>query len=106
MDVIRDPFRAIADPTRRRIIDLLAASEQMPINKIASCFPASRQAVTKHLKILRDAGLIEIIQKGRTRYCSVNLTPLRNVFNWISAYQVELKDESSSLDDYLSSRDS
>lgn len=82
-------FKAIADPTRREIIALLAdTGESLPITSITERFQTSRQAVTKHIKILHAAGLIEIQKRGRERYCSVNVRPLQDVYIWVTRYKL------------------
>ena len=81
-------FKAIADPTRREIIRLLViASGALTINSIQDKFASSRQAVTKHIKLLSSAGLIVIEQKGRERYCHIDVTPLKEVLDWVSHYE-------------------
>ena len=82
-------FKAIADPTRREILILLvtASSTAMSINGIAENFGSSRQAITKHLNILQSAGLVRIDQQGRERYCSPEIEPLKEVTEWLAAYE-------------------
>jgi DNA-binding transcriptional ArsR family regulator len=81
----RDPFQAIADPTRRAIIQLIAPGP-LNLNAVAGKFPISRPAISKHIKILTECGLILIHQKGRERFCEVNLAPLHEVSDWIDQY--------------------
>jgi DNA-binding transcriptional ArsR family regulator len=67
---IGDPnavFTALADPTRRRIIELLAAQPPRSTNELAAMFPVTRWAVMKHLALLRDAGLVQTLPQGRRR---------------------------------------
>ncbi|MEM6829683.1 MAG: metalloregulator ArsR/SmtB family transcription factor [Bacteroidota bacterium] len=81
-------FRAIADPTRREIFHaLVVASVAMPINQISDRFEMSRQGVTKHIKMLEEAGLIKIDTKGRERFCQADLMPLRQINDWLSFYE-------------------
>lgn len=82
----RDVFQAIADPTRRAIIGLLA-KEPVRVNHIAEQFDVSRQAISLHLKILAECGLIHIHQQGRERYCEVKLEQLDEVAEWVQQYQ-------------------
>jgi DNA-binding transcriptional ArsR family regulator len=82
----QDVFQAIADPTRREIIDLLA-EDSMPVNDIAGKFDISRPAVSKHIKILNDCGLVVIHQKGRKRYCRADIQRLQEVMVWLKRYQ-------------------
>lgn len=82
----RDVFQAIADPTRRDIIHLVA-SRAMTLNAVADEFHISRPAVSKHIKILTECGLIVIRQQGRERYCQANLGALKEVSQWVEHYR-------------------
>lgn len=79
-------FQAIADPTRREIIDLLAPSP-MPVNDLASHFNISRPAISRHIKILEDCGLVDIRQSGRKRYCRADTQKLQEIIAWASQYR-------------------
>lgn len=81
-----DVFQAIADPTRRAIIDLLAG-QSMPVNRVAANFDMSRPAVSKHLKILRECGLISVRKEGRKHLCRAKPGRLREVARWTNRYQ-------------------
>jgi DNA-binding transcriptional ArsR family regulator len=74
-------FQAIADPTRREIINLLA-EKSFNLNAVAENFEVSRPAVSKHIKILTECGLVVIQQQGRERYCKANLSKLKEVADW------------------------
>jgi DNA-binding transcriptional ArsR family regulator len=78
MIVRRDVFQAIADPTRRQIISRIAAGS-MNLNTVAETFDISRQAVSNHIKILIECGLITIRQQGRERFCEAKLEQLNEV---------------------------
>ena len=82
-DARRDVFQAIADPTRRHIITLIAHKE-MNLNAIAENFDVSRSAISQHIKILIQCGLVVINQKGRERFCEARLEGLNEVTNWVS----------------------
>jgi DNA-binding transcriptional ArsR family regulator len=82
----RDVFQAIADPTRRRIIDLLSR-KQLTLNAVAEQFSVSRPAVSKHVKILIECGLVVSRQKGRERYCRTNVQKLKEVDRWLNHYR-------------------
>jgi len=87
-NILHSPFKAIADPTRREILALLVGAETpLPITTITERFETTRQAVTKHIKILNSAGLIEIRKKGRERYCNINPVPLKEVYEWVALYR-------------------
>jgi DNA-binding transcriptional ArsR family regulator len=81
-----DPFRAIADPTRRAILDRLRAG---PANAgaLAADFRSSRPAVSQHLKVLRDARLVIAQRIGRERIYTVNPAPLQSVAGWLEGYR-------------------
>lgn len=80
------PFKAIADPTRREIIEMLMnAKKPVPMNAITVHFGTSRQAVTKHIKMLSSAGLVKIKKQGREKFCFVNPEPLRIVSDWLES---------------------
>jgi DNA-binding transcriptional ArsR family regulator len=96
-----DVFKAIADPTRRKIIGLLMASGALPITAIANDFPAARQVVTKHIYILEKAGLISISDSGRERYCTARFRPLKEVFDWVAFYEKFWDQKINSLEAHL-----
>lgn len=81
-----DVFRAISDPTRRGLLDGLLAGEQ-PVTKLAASFAMTMPAVSQHLKILRDVGLVTEHREGRQRLYRINPAPLREVVDWISHYE-------------------
>ena len=96
----RDVFQAIADPTRRDIINLLA-SRQLNLNAVADNFDISRPAVSKHIKILTECGLVLITQHGRERYCKANLNKLEQVATWADQYRGFWTDNLDGLEDFL-----
>ena len=96
----RDVFQAIADPTRRAILDLLAA-QPLTLNGIAEQFDISRPAISKHVKILAECGLVVIRQRGRERYCEVQVAKLTEVTNWVEQYRAAWEQRFERLDEYL-----
>jgi DNA-binding transcriptional ArsR family regulator len=80
-------FRAIADPTRRKVLGLLRERE-LTVGAIAEHFRMSRPAVSKHLRMLRAAGLIATRKSGAARICGLNAAPLRDVHDWLREYEV------------------
>lgn len=80
-------FQALADPTRRAVLDLLRGGSQ-PAGQIASAFPVSRPAISKHLRLLRRAHLVREHREGRHRVYKLNPEPLRAVDSWIEQYRV------------------
>ena len=100
MEARRDVFQAIADPTRRQIIDMVA-QQPLSLNTIAEKFHVSRQAVSLHVKILNECGLISIKQQGRERYCEAKLDGLNEVSAWIEQYRKFYENKLDSLEVYL-----
>ncbi len=96
----RDVFQAIADPTRRQIISLLA-SQSLNLNAVAEKFDISRPAVSKHIKILTECGLIVIKQQGRERYCEARLEKLNEVSAWVAQYRKFWLEKFDALESYL-----
>ncbi len=96
----RDVFQAIADPVRRDIIGLLA-HERLTVNSVADNFKISRPAISKHLRILSECGVIIIHQKGRERYCEIQAKKLMPVSDWINQYQKLWEDKLDSFEQYL-----
>jgi DNA-binding transcriptional ArsR family regulator len=81
-----DVFRAVADPTRRAILDRLRSAE-LSVNDLAGPFDMTQPAVSQHLRILLDAGLVEAEQIGRRRLYKLNAQPLREIFRWSGFYR-------------------
>lgn len=96
----RDVFQAIADPKRRAIISLLAV-QTMTVSSIGEHFKVSRPAISKHLKILVECGLIHIRQKGRERYCEAKLKELETVSDWVEQYRQLWEERFDRLEGYL-----
>jgi DNA-binding transcriptional ArsR family regulator len=80
-------FSAIADPTRRAVLDLLRRGS-LPAGQIASAFSVSRPAVSKHLRLLRRARLVQERREGRNRFYQLNPGPLRAVDSWLNEYRI------------------
>ncbi len=100
----RDVFYAIADPTRRRIIHMLAG-KSMPVNDVANRFEISRPAVSKHIRILEECGLVAIRKKGRQRYCRAELHRLKEVSEWAERYRKFWSGKLDALENYLADED-
>jgi len=96
----RDVFQAIADPTRREIINIIA-KQTLTLNGVADNFDISRPAISKHIKILTECGLIVIKQLGRERYCEANLTTLQEVSGWVEQYRIFWTKKLDALGDFL-----
>jgi len=100
MEVRRDVFQAIADPTRREIINLVS-EVPLNLNAIAENFDVTRQAISLHIKILSECGLIKIQTKGRERYCEAHLENLSEVSIWVDRYRKHWEAKLDSLENYL-----
>lgn len=96
----RDVFQAIADPTRREIINLIA-HQSLNLNAVAENFDVSRPAISKHIKILMECGLLVINQQGRERFCEAKLEKLTEVSDWIEQYRKFWNAKLDALDNYL-----
>jgi DNA-binding transcriptional ArsR family regulator len=83
----RDVFQAIADPSRRTILTLVAG-KAMTLNEVAEQFNVSRPAISRHVKILSECGLIRMKQQGRERYCEADYAGLKEVSEWVGHFQV------------------
>ena len=100
MQTRRDVFQAIADPTRRAIIGLVAF-QSLNLNAIAGNFEMSRPAISQHIKILTECGLILIKKQGRERYCEASLQQLSEVSVWIEQYRKLWAERFDVIDDLL-----
>ena len=96
----RDVFQAIADPTRRSILGLLAL-QSLTLNAVAENYNISRPAISKHIKVLTECGLIEVKQEGRERYCTAKLEKLSEVNAWIIQYKQFWEGKLDALEQYL-----
>ena len=97
----RDVFQAIADPNRRAIIGLLA-KQKLTVNAVAEYFPISRPAVSRHIKILKECGLVAVRRQGRERFCEVSLDRLNEVAEWVEQSRDLWEQRFDRLDEYLS----
>lgn len=82
----RDVFQAIADPNRRAIINLLS-NRSLTVNEVAESFDVSRPAISKHIKILQECGIINVTKDGRERHCKVEHDQLKEVSEWVDQYR-------------------
>ena len=96
----RDIFQAIADPTRRAIIALIALQAMTP-NALAEHFGTSRQAVSKHLRILTECELVTQEQKGREIYYSLEIEKMKEIDEWLEQYRKIWETRFGQLDDLL-----
>ena len=77
---------AVADPIRRRVLELVR-DEELPAGVIAAEFEVSRPAVSRHLRVLREAGLVDVRQEGRHRVYQLNPAPPQEVFDWVQYFE-------------------
>ncbi|MED0680932.1 metalloregulator ArsR/SmtB family transcription factor [Aneurinibacillus thermoaerophilus] len=98
---LRDVFDAIADPTRRRLIRLLAEAGELPLHRLTESFPMGRTAVSKHLRILKEAGLVVDRKVGRETRYRLNALPLKEIQDWVAFYSVFWSANMSRLNQFL-----
>jgi DNA-binding transcriptional ArsR family regulator len=95
-----DVYRAIADPRRREILELLGSGEQ-PVHTLVSQFDVSFAAISQHLGVLRDAGLVVQRPEGRSRLYSATPSGLKEVYDWTAQYRDFWRGKISRLNKYL-----
>jgi DNA-binding transcriptional ArsR family regulator len=95
-----ETFSALADPTRRAVLDLLRKGNQ-PAGQIAQAFPVSRPAISKHLRLLRRAHLVQERREGRHRVYQLNPEPLKAVDSWLGQYRAFLQANLASLKTFV-----
>jgi DNA-binding transcriptional ArsR family regulator len=95
-----DAYRAISDPTRRAVLDLLAQGERS-VTELCEPFAMSQPALSQHLKVLRDAGLVATRRFGRQRIYRLDPRPLRTVLRWVTHYERFWDDKLTALGRYL-----
>jgi len=95
-----DIFNAIADPTRRALLDKLREGEQ-PVKQLAEPFNMSMPAISQHLQILCEAGLVQVKKAGRQRLYRLNPEPLKEVSDWIINYEEFWQEKLDALGKYL-----
>jgi DNA-binding transcriptional ArsR family regulator len=98
-----DPFYALADPSRRQILRLIS-KEKQTINTLATNFDMSRPAVSKHIKILSDAGFLSYDDIGRERYCQLNEDGFEAVKDWVAYFEQFWDDKVDNLQKLLNKR--
>src|SRR5262245_25616172 len=96
----RDVFQALADPNRRAILNLLAG-QRLTLNVVAENFRISRPAVSRHIRILRECGLVVVVKRGRERYCETRPKKLDEVSNWIAQHHQLWEQRLDRLDEHL-----
>lgn len=84
---MRDVYSAVADPTRRQLIRMLAGADELPLHEMTEHFEIGRTAVSKHLAVLKEAGLVHDRKAGRETLYQLNAAPLREIQEWVSSYE-------------------
>lgn len=95
-----DVFQAIADPTRRALLDALRDGEK-PVLELAAQFAVTLSAVSQHIRILREAGLVTARKAGRERYYALNAEPLQEVADWVAHHEAFWRDKLDALAQHL-----
>jgi len=95
-----DAFNAVAEPRRRQILDALAGGER-PVNDLVELLGVAQPLVSKHLRVLREVGLVEVRDAGRQRLYRLNAAPLKPIHDWVQNYQDLWTERFSRLDAVL-----
>lgn len=96
-----DAFNAIAEPRRRQILDVLAGGER-PVNDLVAALGLTQPQVSKHLRVLREVGAVDVRDAGRMRMYRVNAAALKPIHDWIKRYEALWNERFEALDDVLS----
>jgi DNA-binding transcriptional ArsR family regulator len=92
-----DAFNAVAEPRRRQILDLLALGER-PVNDLVAALELAQPQVSKHLKVLREVGLVDVRDEGRQRMYRLNGRSLKPIHDWVKAYERSWSERFDRLD--------
>ncbi|HEX6347002.1 metalloregulator ArsR/SmtB family transcription factor [Umezawaea sp.] len=95
-----DAFNAVAEPRRRQILDLLARGERA-VNDLVDLLGLAQPLVSKHLRVLREVGLVEVRDSGRQRLYRLNAAPLKPIHDWVKNYERSWEERFAALDDVL-----
>ncbi|MDH3665522.1 MAG: metalloregulator ArsR/SmtB family transcription factor [Paracoccaceae bacterium] len=100
MTDLNQTFSALSDKTRRAIVTRLAEGEA-PLSDLAEPFDMSLTAVSKHVRVLSDAGLVRVSKRGRTRYCELEAAPMKEASAWLETYRRFWESQFESRSRYL-----
>ena len=92
-----DVFNAVAEPRRRQILDLLVGGER-PVNDLVASLGLAQPQVSKHLKVLREVGLVDVRDEGRQRMYRLNGRPLKPIHDWVKNYEMSWNERFDALD--------
>jgi len=95
-----DAFNAVAEPRRRQILDVLAGGER-PVNDLVGRLGLAQPQVSKHLRVLREVGLVEVRDEGRRRLYRLNGGPLKPIHDWVKNYERAWNERFEALDEVL-----
>ncbi len=95
-----DPFNAVAEPRRRQILDVLAGGER-PVNDLVVRLQMSQPVVSKHLRVLREVGLVDVREQGRQRIYRLNGRSLKPIHDWVKRYEETWDERFDRLDEVL-----
>ena len=95
-----DAFNAVAEPKRREIIDLLAGGER-PVNDLVALLGMAQPQVSKHLRVLREVGLVDVRDQGRQRMYRLNGEPLKPIHDWVKNYERTWNERFDAMDELL-----
>ncbi len=95
-----DAFNAVAEPRRRQILDVLAGGER-PVTDLVTELGLAQPQVSKHLKVLREVGLVDVREQGRQRVYRLNGRPLQPIHDWVRQYERTWNERFDSLDELL-----
>ncbi|MCS7483184.1 ArsR/SmtB family transcription factor [Umezawaea endophytica] len=95
-----DAFNAVAEPRRRQILDLLVGGERA-VNDLVDLLDLAQPLVSKHLRVLREVGLVDVRDSGRHRVYRLNAAPLKPIHDWVKSYERSWEERFRALDDVL-----
>lgn len=95
-----DAFNAVAEPRRREILDLLSKGER-PVNDLVALLDVAQPVVSKHLRVLREVGLVDVREHGRQRLYRLNGQPLKPIHDWLKRYEEAWNERFDTLDELL-----
>jgi DNA-binding transcriptional ArsR family regulator len=95
-----DAFNAVAEPRRRQILDVLASGER-PVNDLVALLGLAQPQVSKHLRVLREVGLVDVRDEGRQRLYRLHGRALRPIYDWIKTYERSWSERFEALDEVL-----
>jgi DNA-binding transcriptional ArsR family regulator len=93
-------FAALADPTREGILNALAVRPRT-VNEVVALFPITQPAISRHLKVLREAGLVTVVPTGKTRVYHLDPAPLREIDRWLDRYRRFWADRLDALESFM-----